>query len=205
MKYTGKKTAVFLTGIFLGCVWLSGCRAGNDRVFPPSRSEIYVDHQGVLYTALVENYDADNTAYNIEELRQMAQQEMEGHQGVTLTDCTMEDGAAAVVYQYTDGEALVRFTKETQDEENHVESIQTMTVMEGLAARTILDGVWTDAKKGQPVDRDKVMKKNKMRLVCVDGDALIQTGGTIRYYSGAVTLEDFDTARVHGTAYLIYQ
>ena len=31
---------------------------------------------------------------------------------------------------------------------NQVDSITAMTVMEGLAARTDQDGVWTDAREG---------------------------------------------------------
>lgn len=135
----------------------------------------------------------------------MAKQEAESYTGVTLSDCTMEDGMARVIYQYSDGEALVQFTKETQDEANQVDSITAMTVMEGLAARTAQDGVWTDARKGQEVDREKIMRQNKLHMVTIDGEATIQTEGAIRYYSGEVNLTDTNVAEVKGQAYLIYR
>ena len=194
-----------MTGCLLTGIWLTGCGSGSGSAFPPSQSLIYVDDEGTLYTSLVETYDSADTSYDVQELRQLAEQEAGEYTGVTLSDCTMENGMARVIYQYSDGEALVQFTKETQDEANQVNSITAMTVMEGLAARTAQDGVWTDAKKGQEVDREKIMRQNKLHMVAVDGDATIQTEGAIRYYSGEVTLTDSNVAEVSGQAYLIYR
>ena len=201
----GRRSALLLTGCLLTGIWLTGCGSGGGSAFPPSQSLIYVDDEGTLYTSLVETYDSADTSYDVQELRQLAEQEAGEYTGVTLSDCTMENGMARVIYQYSDGEALFQFTKETQDEANQVNSITAMTVMEGLAARTAQDGVWTDAKKGQEVDREKIMRQNKLHMVAVDGDATIQTEGAIRYYSGEVTLTDSNVAEVSGQAYLIYR
>lgn len=201
----GRRSALLLTGCLLTGIWLTGCGSGGGSAFPPSQSLIYVNDEGTLYTSLVETYDSADTSYDVQELRQLAEQEAGEYTGVTLSDCTMENGMARVIYQYSDGEALVQFTKETQDEANQVNSITAMTVMEGLAARTAQDGVWTDAKKGQEVDREKIMRQNKLHMVAVDGDATIQTEGAIRYYSGEVTLTDSNVAEVSGQAYLIYR
>ncbi len=201
----GRRSALLLTGCLLTGIWLTGCGSGSGSAFPPSQSLIYVNDEGTLYTSLVETYDSADTSYDVQELRQLAEQEAGEYTGVTLSDCTMENGMARVIYQYSDGEALVQFTKETQDEANQVNSITAMTVMEGLAARTAQDGVWTDAKKGQEVDREKIMRQNKLHMVAVDGDATIQTEGAIRYYSGEVTLTDSNVAEVSGQAYLIYR
>ena len=201
----GRRSALLLTGCLLTGIWLTGCGSGSGSAFPPSQSLIYVNDEGTLYTSLVETYDSADTSYDVQELRQLAEQEAGEYTGVTLSDCTMENGMARVLYQYSDGEALVQFTKETQDEANQVNSITAMTVMEGLAARTAQDGVWTDAKKGQEVDREKIMRQNKLHMVAVDGDATIQTEGAIRYYSGEVTLTDSNVAEVSGQAYLIYR
>lgn len=201
----GRRSALLVTGCLLTGIWLTGCGSGSGSAFPPSQSLIYVDDEGILYTSLVETYDSADTSYDVQELRQLAEQEAGEYTGVTLSDCTMENGMARVIYQYSDGEALVQFTKETQDEANQVNSITAMTVMEGLAARTAQDGVWTDAKKGQEVDREKIMRQNKLHMVAVDGDATIQTEGAIRYYSGEVTLTDSNVAEVSGQAYLIYR
>lgn len=201
----GRRSALLLTGCLLTGIWLTGCASGGGSAFPPSKSLIYVNDEGTLYTSLVETYDSADTSYDVQELRQLAEQEAGEYTGVTLSDCTMENGMARVIYQYSDGEALVQFTKETQDEANQVNSITAMTVMEGLAARTAQDGVWTDAKKGQEVDREKIMRQNKLHMVAVDGDATIQTEGAIRYYSGEVTLTDSNVAEVNGQAYLIYR
>ena len=201
----GRRSALLLTGCLLTGIWLTGCGSGSGSAFPPSQSLIYVNDEGTLYTSLVETYDSADTSYDVQELRQLAEQEAGEYTGVTLSDCTMENGMARVIYQYSDGEALVQFTKETQDEANQVNSITAMTVMEGLAARTVQDGVWTDAKKGQEVDREKIMRQNKLHMVAVDGDATIQTEGAIRYYSGEVTLTDSNVAEVSGQAYLIYR
>ena len=190
----GRRSALLVTGCLL-----------SGSAFPPSQSLIYVDDEGTLYTSLVEAYDPADTSYDVQELSQMAKQEAESYTGVTLSDCTMEDGMARVIYQYSDGEALVQFTKETQDEANQVDSITAMTVMEGLAARTDQDGVWTDARKGQEVDREKIMRQNKLHMVTIDGEATIQTEGAIRYYSGEVNLTDTNVAEVKGQAYLIYR
>ncbi len=201
----GRRLALLLTGCLLTGIWLTGCASGGGSAFPPSQSLIYVNDEGTLYTSLVETYDSADTSYDVQELRQLAEQEAGEYTGVTLSDCTMENGMARVIYQYSDGEALVQFTKETQDEANQVNSITAMTVMEGLAARTAQDGVWTDAKKGQEVDREKIMRQNKLHMVAVDGDATIQTEGAIRYYSGEVNLTDTNVAEVKGQAYLIYR
>ena len=201
----GRRSALLVTGCLLTGIWLTGCGAGSGSAFPPSQSLIYVDDEGTLYTSLVEAYDPADTSYDVQELSQMAKQEAESYTGVTLSDCTMEDGMARVIYQYSDGEALVQFTKETQDEANQVDSITAMTVMEGLAARTDQDGVWTDARKGQEVDREKIMRQNKLHMVTIDGEATIQTEGAIRYYSGEVNLTDTNVAEVKGQAYLIYR
>ena len=201
----GRRSALLVAGCLLTGIWLTGCGSGSGSAFPPSQSLIYVDDEGILYTSLVETYDSADTSYDVQELRQLAEQEAGEYTGVTLSDCTMENGMARVIYQYSDGEALVQFTKETQDEANQVNSITAMTVMEGLAARTAQDGVWTDAKKGQEVDREKIMRQNKLHMVAVDGDATIQTEGAIRYYSGEVTLTDSNVAEVSGQAYLIYR
>ena len=136
----GRRSALLVTGCLLTGIWLTGCGSGSGSAFPPSQSLIYVDDEGTLYTSLVEAYDPADTSYDVQELSQMAKQEAESYTGVTLSDCTMEDGMARVIYQYSDGEALVQFTKETQDEANQVDSITAMTVMEGLAARTDQDG-----------------------------------------------------------------
>ena len=204
-RNAGKWRAYLLTGCLLTGIWLTGCASGGGSTFPPSQSLIYVDDEGTLYTNLVEAYDPADTSYDVQELSQMAKQEAESYTGVTLSDCTMEDGMARVIYQYSDGEALVQFTKETQDEANQVDSITAMTVMEGLAARTDQDGVWTDARKGQEVDREKIMRQNKLHMVAIDGEATIQTEGAIRYYSGEVNLTDTNVAEVKGQAYLIYR
>ena len=201
----GRRSALLVAGCLLTGIWLTGCGSGSGSAFPPSQSLIYVDDEGTLYTSLVETYDSADTSYDVQELRQLAEQEAGEYTGVTLSDCIMENGMARVIYQYSDGEALVQFTKETQDEANQVNSITAMTVMEGLAARTAQDGVWTDAKKGQEVDREKIMRQNKLHMVAVDGDATIQTEGAIRYYSGEVTLTDSNVAEVSGQAYLIYR
>lgn len=204
-RNAGKRNAYLLTGCLLTGIWLTGCGSEGGSAFPPSQSLIYVDDEGTLYTSLVETYDPADTSYEVQELRQMAEQEAGGYTGVTLSDCTLENGMARVIYQYTDGEALVQFTKETQDETNQVNSITAMTVMEGLAARTAKDSIWTDAKKGQETDQEKIMKQNKLHMVAVDGEATIQTEGAIRYYSGDVTLTDSNVAEVSGQAYLIYR
>ena len=201
----GRRSALLVAGCLLTGIWLTGCGSGSGSAFPPSQSLIYVDDEGTLYTSLVEAYDPADTSYDVQELSQMAKQEAESYTGVTLSDCTLEDGMARVIYQYSDGEALVQFTKGTQDEANQVDSITATTVMEGLAARTDQDGVWTDARKGQEVDREKIMRQNKLHMVTIDGEATIQTEGAIRYYSGEVNLTDTNVAEVKGQAYLIYR
>ena len=188
----GRRSALLVTGCLLTGIWLTGCGSGSGSAFPPSQSLIYVDDEGILYTSLVEAYDPADTSYDVQELSQMAKQEAESYTGVTLSDCTLE-------------EALVQFTKGTQDEANQVDSITATTVMEGLAARTAQDGVWTDARKGQEVDREKIMRQNKLHMVAIDGEATIQTEGAIRYYSGEVNLTDTNVAEVKGQAYLIYR
>ena len=204
-RNAGKWRAYLLTGCLLTGIWMTGCASGGGSTFPPSQSLIYVDDEGTLYTSLVETYDSADTSYDVQELRQMAEQEAGEYTGVTLFDCTMEDGMARVIYQYTDGDALVQFTSGTQDEANQVNSITAMTGMEGLAVQTAQDSVWKDVKKGQEIDREKIMRQNKLRMVSVDGDAIIQTDGAICYYSGEVTLVDTNVAEVKGQTYLVYR
>ena len=217
MKKARVAAAVVLAGLML-----FGCKASGSSPFPPEQSAIYVNRDKEIYTAIVENYDAGKDYYDGAELKVLAEEEAvaynaenpvvsggvgeNGTGAVKLTECTMENGIARVIYQYADGKSLSQFTERVQDEKNHAEALSVSTVADGLLAGKVTDGTWYDVKKSAATTLDEVMKQSKMNLVSVEGTVTVQTEGAILYYSGNVTLKDEYTADVaDGKAYLIFK
>lgn len=213
-----KKAKLAAIAVMAGLM-LYGCSGGGgSSAFPPEQSAIYINRDGEIYSALVKEYDTSRDYYDAAELKAMAEKEVaaynaehpvnqEGSKGaVTLTDCTMENGKARIVYQYADGTNLSQFTGQFQDAVNHAQSLEVSTVAEGLTQGKVTDGTWIDVKKNSTAALDDVMKQSKLHLVSVNGAVSVQTEGKILYYSGNVTLKDEFTAEItEGNAYLVFK
>lgn len=213
-----KKAKLAAVAVMAGLM-LYGCKgSGGNSSFPPEQSSIYVNRDGEIYSALVKEYDTSHDYYDAAELKKMAENEVAdynaehpagqegGKAAVTLTDCTLENGKARIVYQYAGGTDLSQFTGQFQDAVNHAETLEVSTVAEGLTKGKVTDGTWTDVKKNGAAALDDVMKQSKLHLVSVSGTVSVQTEGKILYYSGNVTLKDEFTAEIaEGSAYLIFK
>ena len=138
MKKAKITAVILMTGLLL-----YGCKGGSS-TFPPEQSAIYVNRSGEIYTALVGTYDTSKNYYDSTEFKAMAEKEAADYNAehstgqenslkpVSLTECTLENGRAKVVYQFLTGDDLCRFTEGTQDKANHVEHLSISTVAEGL-------------------------------------------------------------------------
>lgn len=215
------KKAKLMAVIVLSGLLLYGCVGGGSSTFPPEQNAVYVNRNGEIYTALVGAYDASHDYYDSEELKARAEEEAAAYNAehpvsqtasegvaaaVTLTECSLENGMAKLVFRYLTGEDLCQFTEVSQDEANHVESLHVSTVADGLKDANVAGGTWVDVKKNTTIDAGDIMKQSKLRLVAVTGAASIQTEGKILYYSGNLNLKDEFTAEVtDGTAYLVFK
>lgn len=213
-----KKAKLAAIAVMAGLM-LYGCKGGGGTSsFPPEQSAIYVNRNGEIYSALVKTYDTSRDYYDAAELKAMAEAEVAaynaehpvGQEGsskaVTLTDCTLENGMARIVYEYADGTSLSQFTGQFQDAVNHAETLEVSTVAEGLTQGKVTDGAWMDVKKNSTAALDDVMKQSRLHLVSVNGAVSVQTEGKILYYSGNVTLKDEFTAEItEGNAYLVFK
>ncbi|MCI8724518.1 MAG: hypothetical protein HFG66_00045 [Hungatella sp.] len=204
--------------IILSGLLLYGCKMGGESSqFPPEQSTIYVSRDGEVYTALVKEYDTSHGYYSAEELKAMAEQEaaeynaeypsgQEGAAAVSLTECSLENGTAKVVYRYLTGDDLCRFTEAAGDQINQVEDFKVSTVADGLGKMNETGGTWVEVKNNSTIDPGEIMKKSKLNLVVITGGASVQTEGKILYYSGNVNLKDEFTAQVtEGSACLIFK
>lgn len=213
MKKVKVAAVIILSGLLL-----YGCKMGGESShFPPDQSTIYVSRDGEIYTALVKEYDAGRGYYSAEELKSMAEQEaaeynaeypsgQEGTPAVSLTECSLENGTAKVIYRYLTAGDLCRFTEVSQDQANHVEDFKVSTVADGLGKMNETGGTWVDVKKNSTIDPGEIMKKSKLNLVVITGGTCVQTEGKILYYSGNVNLKDEFTAEVtEGSACLIFR
>lgn len=213
MKKVKVAAVIILSGLLL-----YGCKMGGESSqFPPNQSTIYVSRDGEIYTALVKEYDTSHGYYNGEELKAMAEQEaakynaeypsgQEDISAVSLAECSLENGTAKVVYRYLTADDLCRFTEESQDQANHVETLKVSTVADGLGEMNEAKGAWVDVKKNSTIDPGEVMKQSKLHLVVATGASSIQTEGKILYYCGNVNLKDEFTAEItEGSACLIFK
>ncbi len=211
MKKT--KVAAFLMAGLL----LQGCKIGGSSTFPPEQNAIYISRKGEIYTALTESYDPASGYYDQSEFRAMAEEEAATYNAeypasqenqqppVTITDCTLENGSARIVYQYASGEDLCRFTEMFQDEVNQAQALSVFLTEEASEALTT-EAPWIDAKKNSQVTAQEVAKQNKLPMVSVTGHVTVQTEGKILYYNGDVSLKDEYTAEIlEGNAYLVFK
>lgn len=213
MKKVKVAAVIILSGLLL-----YGCKIGGEKsTFPPEQSTIYVSRDEEIYTALVKEYDTSRGYYNGEELKAMAEKEaaeynaehpsgQEEAASVSLTQCSLEDGKAKVVYRYLTGDDLCGFTEAAQDTINGVERFKVSAVADGLAEINENGSAWVDVKKNSTIDPGEVMKQSKLHLVVVTGASSIQTEGKILYYCGNVNLKDEFTAEItEGSACLIFK
>lgn len=201
-------------------LWLGGMAAAagcspKTSAFPPKQNAVYVARDGGLYTAIIETYDPEDTWYDGEELRAMAEEEAAqyngeykteaGSQPVSVAECAVAEGTASIVYRYASPEDLCRFTGISQDAKNHPENLVVTTNSQALAGMEVPGG-WTDARREEEASLEKVRKREGLPMVVVSGAVTVQTEGRILYYCGSVDLEDGYTARVtEGTAYIVFR
>lgn len=208
-----RKTGMAVLAVMAGVI-LSGCITGKKSAFPPEQSTVYVSKEGELYTAIVEHYDPSDTGYSADELKAMAGEEIgdynkeygAGTDGelVSVAECTVEGGTAAIVYRYATAEDLCRFTQMTQDTANHPGQLKVTTNSVYLTEGD--EGDWIDARKNSKTTLEAVQKKHDLPLVVVSGPVTVQTEGRILYYSGAVSLKDEFTAQVaEGDGYIVFR
>lgn len=192
--------------LLLGC----GNKSGATSTFSPTQSSIFVKRDGTVSSALVE---ADQKGYYDQgELKAFIESEVAaynenlGEDQVTLTSCTIDRGLAIAQFSYASGANLCDFAKIMEDTANQVDILEVTTVSDGFVSGKVSDGVWKDAKNGANVSLDTVINKGDLKLVTVDGAAILQLEGKIRYYSGEVTLVDkFTATTTGGKSYFVFK
>ena len=198
-----KKTAAALAAALV--MALSGCsgRIGTAGGYAPAESGIYVAKDGTLSSAFVETYEKDY--YDEESLRTFLEESLSsqyGDLGVTLKECSVENGTMKAVFDHTSPENMVAFLEEQKGDNLDISGFQVDSVEEGMLDGRVADGVFLDAAKKTPAVFSDVTKVDGM-LITVEGTATIQTEGKILYVSEGVEAADRTAVVSGGTSYLI--
>ena len=125
-----------------------------------------------------------------------------------LNACTLADGTASLLIDFSSPAAYMEFMAAYPDEESGVQvkalSILSMEEAElGDVSLTAAAG----KEKGTAVPADQVKKKSKFHVAVVEGPALLETDGAIQYISDGVTLTGENGARTPdgGVSYIIFK
>ena len=210
MKKSRILPAVLMVGLLL-----AGCAGGSSTsTFSPNESSIFVARDGGIASGTVETYAKD--IYVQSELEEFAKQATADYslanpsgegEAVTLKTCTLENGVAKLIFEYSSADALVGFAKEYQDNANQVDSLSVTTVADGLVQGLIVDASFVSAKDGKTVDSQTVTKEGKFHLVTVEGPAVtLQTEGKVQYIStGSTLVDEFTVKTPEGKSYIIFK
>lgn len=201
-------------GILLGCsvmllfsVLLAGCGSSGSGQ-EPIRNGLTVEKDGQVLLCIEDSFDKGY--YDIDKLREMAQEEItayngaggrEGKEPIVLEEVTdlEEDGRKVrVVYRFADGAAYSGFQKET---------LYYETVDQALKARHIFSGaVLFNGTESITLDETNQKKLGNRHVLVTEAAARISLPYEVVYYSdGVQLLEDgsVDTSQCTEPAVLL--
>jgi hypothetical protein len=206
-----------LTGLSVFCT--AACTRGPAQAFEPTEDSLYITGSGQVTSAAIETYEKDY--YTEEGLKAFVEENLaafnqdaaslagDGEKApAVLNACTLADGTASLLIDFSSPAAYMEFMAAYPDEESGVQvkalSILSMEEAElGDVSLTAAAG----KEKGTAVPADQVKKKSKFHVAVVEGPALLETDGAIQYISDGVTLTGENGARTPdgGVSYIIFK
>lgn len=211
-----RKSRVTLAAVLTAAL-LTGCQGlmGGSAEFSPEVSSVYVEKDGAVLSALVEEFE-DQAQYDQESFQAFLEEtvsrfnEERGTGGseqpsVTLRSCSLENGRAQAVFEYGGADDLLAFARETGDDSVAAEQLAVFTVADGLSRGEVI-GTSFYKPDGSAVANETVTKQSGAMAVAVTGSVRLQTEGKILYVTEGVTLEDDNRAVTpEGTSYIIFK
>ena len=200
-----------LTGLSVFCT--AACTRGPAQAFEPTEDSLYITGSGQVTSAAIETYEEGLKAFVEENLAAFNQDAAslagDGEKApAVLNACTLVDGTASLLIDFSSPAAYMEFMAAYPDEESGVQvkalSILSMEEAElGDVSLTAAAG----KEKGTAVPADQVKKKSKFHVAVVEGPALLETDGAIQYISDGVTLTGENGARTPdgGVSYIIFK
>ena len=174
-----------LTGLAVFCT--AACTRGPAQAFEPTEDSLYITGSGQVTSAAIETYEKDY--YTEEGLKAFVEENLAAFNQdaastagdkekapAVLNTCTLADGTASLLIDFSSPAAYMEFMAAYPDEESGVQvkalSILSMEEAElGDVSLTAAAG----KEKGTAVPADQVKKKSKLHVAVVEGPALLET------------------------------
>lgn len=185
-------------GVALAAAILTSCSGQSAPPFAPTESSLYITSEGKVTSATVETYEADY--YSADEMKAFIEEVLAGFnasggdstaKSAVVKECTLADGTAKLLIDFTNADAYLEFMEQYPDEESPIQvtDLDITTVSDGVAKGYLVGKSFTKlAKEQTTVAADEVMKQSKLYVAAIDGAALIQTDGNIQYISEGVSM-----------------
>ena len=188
--------------------------------FSPTETSLYLTGEGAVIRADVESYEKDY--YDAEELKATVEEALgafngpsgakaadgkEAEPSAILKQCSMENGTAKLLIQFRDAGEYLRFTDAYPDAESPVQvrGLEIMSVADGAAKGSLLGEDFIN-REGKTVSSGEVVKKSRLMVAAVEGQALIQTDGEVQFVSPGVVLEgNWARTPEEGTSYIVFK
>lgn len=210
-----EKIAALLVSAFL----LAGCagRSGG-KEFTPAETSLFLTKEGTVTSAVVEDFDKDY--YSRDELEDFVEEALVSFNGpnggkaagqeesrafASLKECSADQNRARVVIEFSDASQYLRFEEQYPSREGGLSRLDIVSVPEGIT-RGYLVGANFKTPSGKTVSYDEITKQSKLFVAYVEGEALIQTEGSLKYVSEGVAIQD-GMALTPGSevSYLVFQ
>lgn len=166
----------------------------------PDRTAVGITDKGKITVCLIADFD--RTYYDLDELKNMAEQEAEEY------NAGKETGAVTLENAQLTGESGVQLTYSFADSESYAEfsGVQFFYGTVGEAQQKgYLDGVsFTDVKDGTVLGKDRLEKKPDRKLVITDVEADIYPPGRVSGLGGDAFLNDDGSVAAGETDEMVY-
>ena len=207
-----------LAGLAVFCT--AACTRGPAQAFEPTEDSLYITGSGQVTSAAIETYEKDY--YTEEGLKAFVEENLaafnqdaaslagDGEKApAVLNACTLADGTASLLIDFSSPAAYMEFMAAYPDEESgiQVESLDVVSVQDGVEKGYIVGSNFYKAgDEKTEVSAVDITKQKKFYVVCVTGSAKIQTDGAIQYVSEGVTLNGNTAETPKGeTSYIIFR
>ena len=206
-----------LAGLAVFCT--AACTRGPAQAFEPTEDSLYITGSGQVTSAAIETYEKDyypeeGLKASVEENLAAFNQDAASTAGdgekapAVLNTCTLADGTASLLIDFSSPAAYMEFMAAYPDEESGVQ-VKALSIL-SMEEAELGDVPLTAAagkEKGTAVPADQVKKKSKLHVAVVEGPALLETDGAIQYISDGVTLTGENGARTPdgGVSYIIFK
>ena len=198
-----------LTGLAVFCT--AACTRGPAQAFEPTEDSLYITGSGQVTSAAIETYEKDY--YTEEGLKAFVEENLaafnqdaastagDGEKApAVLNACTLADGTASLLIDFSSPAAYMEFMAAYPDEESGVQ-------VKALSILSMEEAELGDVSLTAAAGKEKGTKKSKLHVAVVEGPALLETDGAIQYISDGVTLTGENGARTPdgGVSYIIFK